>query len=135
MAFQNMTNRLYITQVDQTNGQVDKVKVISPDDCEPFTAVITPKQVRQLMAEEDAVFDTIVAETSHTARVIPYGKDDITTKATPTDEDNLLKLPSITLEAGENRRSFEWLQNWIQQHFPLPPTPGTAHTNRDQTVS
>ena len=130
-----ITNRLYITQVDQNGGQVEKVKVVLPVSCEPFTAVITPEQVRQPMVEEDAVFDTIVAETSQIARVIPYGDKGITTKATPTDEDNLLKLPPITSEAGEFRRPFEWLQNWIRQHFPLPPIPGTAHINRGQSVS
>ena len=79
--------------------------------------------------------DTIVEGTSKTAEVRKYGDESITTKKTETDEDNLLKLPDlITSEEWEDRRTFEWLQNFLRLYAPLHITRGIWNTNLDQVL-
>jgi len=134
MTFSNMTNRLYVTQSNKKDGQLEKVKV-TPEGDETIVAILTPEEVRILMDEEGAVFDTIVAGTSKSARVIPRDKKGITTKITETDEDNLLKLPDIMSRKGEVCLTFADLKSWIRQNFPLQSAPGTFRTTRGQTVS
>jgi len=120
-----MSIRLRIIQVAPKGGPIERIKAEPPKDYDDqmITELTTEEVIKfidnkNLHLWTNVSFYTEVEGTSEVTDVTKYGDKRIRSLKNDTEEDNLLNLPPITLDAWEFPLDFEGLKNWIQRQLP-----------------